>query len=204
MFPVAHWISAAPGVPLWSSFGWASWSHLNAIRPFATAAGNEASIIAAIKAWEAFPARLKPRVKISLERLNRGLAASLSVDCAIDIGVSLEALLLGDLQPNDQISLAFRLRGAWLLGADPLDRKELARHFNAIYSCRSAAVHGGTLPSDSYSVDSVKVPADEFMMNHARRLAARAVLRIIELGDIPDWSGLLLGGGRVILRWCWQ
>lgn len=195
MFPVAYWVSATPATPLWSSFAWAYWSHVRALRPFATTVGNETSIIAAVRAWEAFPPSLKPKVKVSLERLNRGLGTALSVDCAIDIGVALEALLLADLAPNDQISLAFRLRGAWLLGKDPVERADLAGQFNAIYGCRSAAVHGGKLPSETYSVGAIKVPADEFMTTHARSLAARAVLKVIELGKIPDWRTVLLGAG---------
>jgi hypothetical protein len=195
IFPVAHWVAATPPTPLWDSFGWTYWSHVKAIRPFATAVGNEKTILAAVRAWEAFPARLKPKVKVSLERLNRGLAASLPVDRAIDLGISLEALLLTDLAPNDQISLAFRLRGAWLLGANTVERGNLARQFSAIYTCRSAAVHDGKLPKKSYLVGSKKVPADEFTMDHAPSLAARAVLRVIELGHIPDWNTLLLGAG---------
>jgi Apea-like HEPN len=195
MFPVANWVSATPANPLWGPFEWSYWSHLNALRLFATSAGNEAHIIAAVKLWEAFPASLKPKIRLPLERLNRGLAAALSVDCAIEIGVALEALLLADLGPNEQISLAFRLRGAWLLGVNAIDRNELANHFKAIYSCRSSAVHSGKLSADSYSVNSTKVSAEEFMMKEGRKLAARAVLKVIELQRIPDWSGLLLGVG---------
>src|SRR6267143_1431113 len=193
MFPVAHWISPTPTTPLWGNFSWSFWSHLNALRPFATTAGNEANVITAVKAWEALPTQLKPRLKVPLERLNRGLAAPAAVDCAIDIGVSLEALLLGDLAPNDQISLAFRLRGAWLLGTNPVERKDLARHFSAMYSCRSAAVHGGKLPTDGFSVNGIKVSADEFMMKHGRSLAAMAILKVIGRADMPDWSALVLG-----------
>lgn len=193
MLPVASWVSAAPTTPLWSSsFGWESWSHTRAIRQLATAVGKEATIVAAVKAWEAFSA--KPKLKVPLERLNRGLAAS-SVDCAIDIGIALEAILLSDLDSRDQYSLALGLRGAWLLGADSHERKDLVKQFNAIYTCRSTAVHHGRLPDKSYTVGSTRVPADEFMSSHAPSLAAKAVLKVIELGRVPDWGALVLGAG---------
>lgn len=195
MFPVAHWMSPTPATPLWDQLGWSFWSHLNALRPFVRTTGEEASIVAAVKAWEAFPAELKPALKVPLDRLNRGLAAPSAVDCAIDIGVSLEALLLQDLQPNDQISLAFRLRGAWLLGTSPSERTALAQDFNAIYSCRSTAVHSGRLPTDKFTVPSGKVSSDEFMTTHARSVAARAVLKVIERAGFPDWRALLVGEG---------
>jgi hypothetical protein len=192
MLPVASWVSAAPTTPLWSSsFGWTSWAHTFAIRELTTTLGNEATIIAAVNAWEAFPEKLKLRVP--LERLNRGLTGS-GVDCAIDIGIALEAILLSDLGPNDQISLAFRLRGAWLLGTDPVERESLVQRFNTIYSCRSDAVHRGKLRG-KYPVGATRVPADEFVRSHARPLATKAVLKVIELGRIPDWRTLVLGAG---------
>jgi hypothetical protein len=193
MFPVAHWMSPTPETPIWEHFSWMFWSHLNALRPFATTAGQAEAILAAANAWEKFPSPLKKKLRVPLERLNRALAAPSPIDCAIDLGVALEALLLGDLAPNDQISLAFRLRGAWLLGANPAERKEYAKQFNAIYTCRSVAVHAGTLPTDGFTVDSNKISADEFIMKQARQLAAKAILRVIHGSGIPDWSLLVLG-----------
>lgn len=196
MFPVAHWISPSPTTPLWNYFASTQWYHLNSLRPFATTKGNEARIAAIATAWEVLPEQVKSKLIIPLDRLNRALAAPLAVDCAIDLGLALEALLLSDLLPNDQISLAFRLRGAWLLGTTPTERKHLLRQFNHIYTCRSSAVHSGTLPSDKLQVNGEKVSAYDFTLKHARPLAARAILRVIALGEIPDWSALLVGAGE--------
>jgi hypothetical protein len=166
---------------------------VNANRTFTSTQANAATIISAASAWDSFPHDLKPSLKIPLERLNRGLAAASSVDCAIDVGLALEALLLGDLGPNDQLSLAFRLRGAWLLGANPSERKALWQDFRNIYDCRSSAVHKGKLPSGEYQVESGKVSADEFIRTRGRSVAANAVLKVIEGGASPDWAALILG-----------
>jgi len=193
MFPVAHWMSSTPETPMWGHFSWLRWSHLNALRPFARAAEQGERIVAAVHAWKRFPNNLKKKLRVPLERLNRALAATSSIDCAIDIGVALEALLLGDLEPNDQISLAFRLRGAWLLGENPAERREYVKQFNAIYTCRSVAVHTGSLPTKGVIIDSTKVAEHEFIMNRARHLTATSILKVIHGSAIPEWSSLILG-----------
>ena len=193
IFPVAHWISAVPTTPLWNNFAWSYWYHLNALRQFSTVEGNEDRIARTTTRWEALADQTKQKLRIPLERLNRALAAPLAADCAIDLGLALEALLLADLSPNDQISLAFRLRGAWLLGATPAERRALAQQFNAIYTCRSSVVHRGTLPSDKFQVDGEKLTAEDFISHRACSLATSAVLKIIERGDFPDWGALVVG-----------
>ncbi|HEY7184461.1 MAG TPA: hypothetical protein VIC84_23695 [Blastocatellia bacterium] len=193
IFPVAHWVAPTPTTPLWKYFSWRQWSHLNALREFKTYEGNENRIISAITNWAKIPDSMKHKLRIPLDRLNRALAASSAIDCAIDLGLALEALLLSDLEPNDQISLAFRLRGAWLLGKNPTERQSYLQKFNAIYTCRSKAVHRGTLPPKNFSFGDVKVSPGEFMVNTARQLAASAVLKVIDRGSFPDWNSLLVG-----------
>ena len=117
MFPVAHWISPTPDIPLGGNLSWRIWSHQRALRPFASAADHAEAIGMAISDWGKLPDARRKKLRVPLERLNRALGATSPIDCAIDLGIALEALLLGELAPNEQISLAFRLRGAWLLGA---------------------------------------------------------------------------------------
>jgi len=196
MFPVAHWISATPTTPLWNYFAWSEWYHQKWLRLFATTRGNEERIAARAAAWEALPEAVKSKLTIPLDRLNRALAAPLSVDCAIDLGLSLEALLLSDLGPNEQLSLAFRLRGAWLLGTTPAERKSLVRQFKDIYRCRSTAVHSGALPSDKCQVNGEKLSSDEFITKHARSITASAILHVISRGKFPEWGPLIIGAGE--------
>jgi hypothetical protein len=152
IFPVAHWVAPTQKMPLWNQLSWRQWYHLHALREFKTYDGNESRIINAIASWAKMPDSMKHRLRIPLERLNQALAAPSPIDCAIDLGLALEALLLSDLNANDQISLAFRLRGAWLLGENPIERRSYTQQFNAIYTCRSTAVHRGTLPPKKLSL----------------------------------------------------
>lgn len=193
MFPVAHWTSPLPSTPLWDSLSWTYWSHQRALREFAELKGREAAVVIAVVGWQQLSQATKQKLRVPLERLNRSLAEPSPTDAAIDLGVGLEALLLGDLSPNDQISLAFRLRGAWLLGSTPAERKDLANQFNGIYSCRSKVVHGGILPSEPIKVGGQKMEPAEFICKHARVLGAKAVMRIVEMGKFPDWSELIVG-----------
>lgn len=192
IFPVAHWVAPTPTTPLWKYFGWRRWSHINALREFKTYEDNENRIISAITNWAKMPDSMKHNLRIPLDRLNRALAASSAIDCAIDLGLALEALLLSDLDANDQISLAFRLRGAWLLGENPIERRSYVQQFNAIYTCRSKAVHRGTLPK-KLSLGDAKVSPGEFMVKNAQQLAASAVLKVIHRRSFPDWNSLLVG-----------
>jgi hypothetical protein len=193
IFPVAHWVAPTPTTPLWKCFSWRRWSHLNALREFKTYEGNENRIISALTSWAKMPDPMKNKLRIPLERLNQALAAHSPIDCAIDLGLALEALLLSDLEASDQISLAFRLRGAWLLGGNPIERQSYLQQFKAIYTCRSAVVHHGMLPPKKLSLGDAKVSPDEFITKNARLLAASAVLKVIDRGSFPDWGSLLVG-----------
>jgi hypothetical protein len=196
MFPVVHWTAPTPATPLWSSFGWRAWYHLNSLREFETTKGNEERIVARVAAWEGLTRDVKSKLVIPLDRLNRAIAAPLAVDCAIELGIALEALLLSDLGKNEQLSLAFRLRGAWLLGTTPEERCDLRQKFNQIYECRSTAVHHGALPSKGFSMNGAKISADVFIEEHARALAATAILNVISRGKFPAWEELLVGAGE--------
>lgn len=193
ILPVAHWIAPRPNTPLWDNFSWTTYSHLTVIREFARADENVDAITTALTHWTALGASMKKHLFIPLDRLNRALAAHNMLDAAIELGVCLEALLLSDLGQNDQISLAFRLRGAWLLGRDAAERRNLLQNFNAIYSCRSSVVHSGNFPDKKLSMAGEKVAPSEFISKGARQLAAKAILNVIKRGKIPDWSQLLVG-----------
>jgi hypothetical protein len=198
VFPVAHWIAPRPDTPLWNYFSWSHWYHLSALREFARADTSVDAITSALTHWMGLAASMKKRLLVPLDRLNRALAAPTVLDAAIDLGVSLEALLLSDLSSHDQISLAFRLRGAWLLGRDAAERRALLQHFNAIYACRSAVAHRGELPSDKLGIDGTKVIPADFIGKAARQLAARTILRVMERGSLPDWTHLLVGSDDTV------
>lgn len=62
-------------------------------------------------------------------------------DAALDLGVALEMVLLDG--KVDQLSLAFRTRGAWLLGETPHERNEIFEALKRLYNLRSEVAHTG-------------------------------------------------------------
>lgn len=133
----------------------------------------------------------KTLLDVPIERFNKALMGQ-PVDMAIDLGIALEALLLGDNDSRDQLALSFRLRGAWLLGKDANEREKLVNIFKAIYACRCDAVHAGHVGS-VVKVGKEKVPIHDFFYRLAIPTAADAIYRIISLGRFPDWQTLILG-----------
>jgi hypothetical protein len=194
MFPVGLWISAAPPLPHWDRFGWGRWHHAQFMWQLYEVAKAREQVAGRIERFQSADEKFQRQLAIPLDRFNRALAAKSPVDRAIEMGIALEALLLGDLGPNEQISLAFRLRGAWLLGVHAKDRERLLRRFKYFYQCRSSAVHTGKLPERGVTGDSGAATADEFLTGEASKLTAQCITTILDRASFPDWSSLLVGG----------
>jgi hypothetical protein len=98
-------------------------------------------------------------------------------------------LLLNDSGP-EQLSLTFRLRGAWLLGKTTGERENAFKTLNRIYTLRSKVAHEG------YAKDLVNPSSDEARADAAERdRLAEDVFRRLILGPKPDWRTLVLGDG---------
>jgi len=193
VFPVAYWWAAGPIVPCGDSgLSYQFWNHAKGLRRIAYAEDVGSVLVDAVGWYIASDDAHRQRMRIPLERFNVALAASSPVDLAIDMGIALEALLLADLSASDQPTLAFRLRGAWLLGRTSEERERLSREFAALYECRSAAVHGGKLPDD-VKPDGTKIPAPEFLTDRGQRLAAAAILERLK-SRTTEWTRMIFGG----------
>lgn len=135
---------------------------------------------------------LKPEVKkklwVPLHRLNEAVKHQDSVDRALDLGIALESLLLAHQPSKEQLSLQFRLRGAWLLGRDGQHRTELFDTFNKLYSYRSFAAHSG-------AVAPTKTPAEEVKktLESGLELCGQAICKIVKEGGFPEWDRLVVG-----------
>lgn len=134
------------------------------------------------------PPEVKQHLRVPIHRLNEAVKHQTSVDRALDLGIALESLLLAHQQSKDQLSLQFRLRGAWLLGRDAQHRTELFETFNKLYMYRSYAAHSG-------SIASKKTPEEEVMktLSAGIHLCAQAIRKIIEDMRFPQWNRLLMG-----------
>jgi hypothetical protein len=133
--------------------------------------------------WLALSEKKRKRLRRALRRLGQAKARTYEEDAALDLGIALEMILLdtdhGANEQPDQLSLTFRLRGAWLIGADAEERIEIARTLRDIYLRRSQVAHAGAL---------VKLEGPP----SANSIAERLFFRLITEGW-PNWQSLILG-----------
>ena len=134
----------------------------------------------------------RDKLRVPIQRLNQARRRQSLADKAIDLGISFEALFLGDRNEKEQISFTFRLRGAWFLGKNFEERDDLIRKFQKIYDCRSTAVHTGKLDQEIKLGKQNKISASIFL-DQADSLCAQAIMKVIDDGKFPDWNHLILG-----------
>jgi hypothetical protein len=89
--------------------------------------------------------QLRPEVKnacdVAIERLNLARRRRSPGDQAIEGGICLEALLLGD-SSGQEITYKLKLRAALLLASTLQERRKIVKIVNAFYDLRSKTVHG--------------------------------------------------------------
>lgn len=194
IFRLAYWCQMEEWIPCVGGAGSYNtyWQYRTCAPSHALDVRDEEAMSALVKDYFNLTDRVRERLQISIHRFNAALAFVSIEDAAIDLGIALEALLLGDLQPNDQISLAFRLRGAWLVGTTTSERADARDVLNQIYSLRSQAAHGKKI-SASIRFRNEEVSAGDFLMNHGLPLCARGIRLVIARGGVPDWNSLLIG-----------
>jgi hypothetical protein len=155
--------------------------------------GQQALATALLRSYETKPPQVKDRLQRAIFRLAQAKGRLDDGDKALDLGIALEMLLLnsehnGQELPG-QLNLHFRLRGSWLIGNDPTERKSLYRALGKLYAFRSQIAHNG------YSDELMK-------LDHAERQAvlmdligiAERIFQKIVLEGVPkDWASLILG-----------
>ena len=126
-------------------------------------------------------------LRIPLDRLDRANGFRDLADTAIDLGIAFEALLLHDLNNSERGELSFRLslRGAWLLGRDEIERRDVKRVLRDIYDLRSRAVHSGMVERTGKNWHTI---------SRGRDLCRQLILRTIDAKANVDWNRLVLGG----------
>ncbi|CAE6971639.1 hypothetical protein R69608_07652 [Paraburkholderia nemoris] len=133
------------------------------------------------------------KLKVPLHRLNEAVKHQNNVDRALDLGIALESLLLAHQPSKEQLSLQFRLRGAWLLGKNGQHRAELFDTFNKLYSYRSFAAHSGAVAPTKTPEEEVKKTLEDGLA-----LCAEAVCKIVEKGGFPEWNRLVVGADYMV------
>ena len=124
---------------------------------------------------------------IPLDQLDRASRGDDLADRSIDLGIALEALLLHELEGQNQGELKFRLalRGAWLGGNDVTERVEIQKILGKVYDLWSIAVHKGRFePTDK----------NRKTIASGTSRCRQQILKMIQADGRVDWSTLLLGG----------
>ena len=146
-----------------------------------------------IRKYLALRPEVKKKLAVPLHRLNEAIKHQNAVDRALDLGIALEALLLAHQPSKEQLSLQFRLRGAWLLGENGQQRTALYEVFNKLYAYRSFAAHSG-------AVAPTKTPEEEVKktLSDGLTLCADAIRKIVDMSGFPAWDRLIVGADYVL------
>lgn len=115
------------------------------------------------------------KVLSQVERLNGYSSGTSMVDRAIDLRICLESIFLDDGN-KEQLRYTLSLRAALFLSDDFDERKDIVSKIKKAYDVTSTAVHTGKMPNKNID-----------LLPEVAELARKAILKIIEVGDI-DWQ----------------
>ena len=130
----------------------------------------------------------KIRWRRILSRLSQAKRREQIEDKILDLGISLEMMLLDDNKNSAQLSLSFRLRGTWLISNNDVERLENYNVLRDIYDYRSQVAHTGLLEKG----DSSKIVTLKESLGRYQEVAEKIGRRLL-IGGKPDWNKLLLG-----------
>lgn len=148
---------------------------------------SNASIDALIDDYDKLNDFKRTRIQRILSRLAQAKRRLQIEDKILDLGITLEMLLLEDNRSNDQLSLSFRLRGSWLLGNTVEKRIEIYQQLKEIYNYRSQVAHSGILcEGDKAKINRVRLSFPKYQS------IAEDICRIIIQDGKPDWNKLIL------------
>lgn len=175
--PPGTWGGSGGGIPMKDV-------SLSQRTPFREA--DDVTFVALADAFNAKSPEEKIRIGRALTRLGSAKGRHDPYNAALELGMSLELLLLNDLSKGAPIAQNIRLRGAWLLGSDVENRIVLDKGFKDIYDLRSDVAHTGT----SKKIQTGKPFATQFPehIDLAERVARKLILN-----PTPNWATLVLG-----------
>jgi hypothetical protein len=140
------------------------------------------------KAYTKLPEKERNRWRRILSRLSQSKRRQQIEDKILDLGISLEMMLLEDNKNNDQLSLAFRLRGSWLISSNESERLENYKILRDIYNYRSQVAHAGLLEKGNF--EKINIVRESF--GKYQEVAEKIGTRLLIHGK-PDWNKLVLG-----------
>ncbi len=140
----------------------------------------------ALDCYSRLPESEQDWLHVILRRISQAKQFNSLNNQILDLGVALEMLLLSDNSSTDQLSLTFRLRGAWLLGRDTAERITLYEQFKKAYNFRSKVAHTG-MPGKPKAAQEMRQLLPTFV-----ELTEKALQKLL-LDGKPDWDSLVLG-----------
>ena len=147
---------------------------------------NIAGIRALIERFDGLEHDSIQHLRISIERLVRARRHSNLTDKAIDLGISLEALL-GDANGGGEITYKLSVRGARLIARATKKRSEIKSLLTAIYRLRSKAVHTGRIPARTTIAGKGKTPTHE-VLKMGSELCGDLLRKCVTMGGKPSWD----------------
>ena len=181
----SSWV-AHPAFPYsgFGSLGYARWQGIAPLQPGDVDASQASNLYSKIEAldkpdWEP--------IMRATERLQRSRSHMAEADRAIDLGIALEMTLLHEIdREHTELSYRAAVRGAWLLGKNGAERRQIFNALKVAYDARSAAVHTGQI-SKKKLIENLP-EADKF--------CASAIRHVIEHGFPEQWNSLVLDEAR--------
>ena len=147
---------------------------------------SEQQLANSIKAVTALDSGSSTRMAITRWMRSRDDGEDL-VNRFIDLRIALEALYVHQIRLSNnqgEIGLRLSLCGAWHLGADSVDRRNIRKKLSEAYGKASTAVHTGSIKSDAIT---------QILLSEGQELCRRGIRKILSEGIPEDWMGLILG-----------
>ena len=128
----------------------------------------------------------KSRIAAARWASSKNSSSSLE-DRFIDLRVALETLYLQDFGDKNRGEMRFRLAltGAWHLGSDVAERRQISKTLREAYAVASGVVHSGQASS---------TPENHELLRDAQSLCRKGLLKMLREGPPKDWWELILGG----------
>lgn len=187
--PVAsgsYWLPTQPFGPIWGN---RRAEHIQdvvgIIREPNLSQGQQADVLSAFEDFKRLTPNNKNRFRRVLQRLSHCKRRLETVDRILELGIALEMLLLNELNTRDQLSLTFRLRGAWLAASTPEERLENYELLREIYNYRSQAAHNGFLDNNDTRNAEERFPKYVALTER--------ICRILLCQPDRQWDRLVLG-----------
>ncbi|NVJ61278.1 MAG: hypothetical protein HWE27_12865 [Gammaproteobacteria bacterium] len=117
----------------------------------------------------------KTKILSQVERFNGYSSGASMVDRSIDLRICLESIFLDDGN-KEQLRYTLSLRAALFLSESLEERKDIVSKMKKAYDVTSTAVHTGGMPNKNVE-----------LLPEVAELARKAILKIIEIGDI-NWQ----------------